>query len=173
MGKRSRRQQQPAAQAAKRAGPDQLAEPAGRAKPAESRRRAAHMAGAAERRIKQRPPAPWDPFPLAELGIFLGMIVMAAGVFASGQLGKGLLAAGLALVAMGALDTMLREHFNGYRSHAGTLAGMLALLALIVSTAVAKLDIAPRAAIAIGVFVLTFPALRREFVRRSGGRNVL
>lgn len=170
MGKRSRRQRQPAAGPAK---PESTGKSAARVKQAELRERTSKAADHAERRIKQRPPAPWDPFPLTELLILMGMLAMGAGVFTAGRISKGLLACGLTLVALGALDTMLREHFNGYRSHAGVFAGILALISLIVSTAIVTIDIAPRAAIAIGVFALSFPALRREFVRRSGGRNVL
>ncbi|MBK5230801.1 MAG: hypothetical protein JJE27_06470 [Thermoleophilia bacterium] len=158
MGKRSRRQRQGGgSHAGSRRG--------------ELRQRAARAGAAAERNIKARPPAPWDPFPLTELGILLGLICLAIGFFVHGDLGRALLAAGFTLAALGGLDTMLREHFNGYRSHAGLLAGILSLLALIVSTAIARIGIAPRAAIAIGVFALVYPTLRRGFIRRSGGRR--
>jgi hypothetical protein len=161
MGKRSRRQRSQAgdgeSEAPKRG--EQL------------RQRASVSAAAAERNIKARPPAPWDPFPLTELGILLGLICLAIGFFSSGDLRKAMFAAGFTLGVLGGLDTVLREHFNGYRTHAGMLAGMLALLALIVSTALVKIGIAPRAAIAIGVFALSYPMLRRGFIRRSGGRR--
>lgn len=135
------------------------------------RRRASASAAAAERNIKARPPAPWDPFPLTELGILLGLICIGIGFFSSGDLQKATFAAGFTLGVLGGLDTVLREHFNGYRTHAGLLAGMLALLALIGSTALVKIGIAPRAAVAIGVFALSYPMLRRDFIRRSGGRR--
>lgn len=138
---------------------------------AELRRRADKASAVAERRIKARPPAPWDPFPLTELGILLGLICLAIGFFTHGDLSKALLAAGFTLTVLGGLDTILREHFNGYRSHAGLLAGMLSLLALIVSTAVATIGIVPRVAVGIAVFALAYPALRRGFIRRSGGRR--
>jgi hypothetical protein len=158
MGKRSRRQRRPG-------------EPSAGGRGAEIRRRAAKASEIAERNIKARPPAPWDPFPLTELGILLGLICLGVGFFMHGDLRKALLTAGVTLAVLGGLDTILREHFNGYRSHAALMAGILSLLALIVSTAVATIGIVTRLAIGVGVFALAYPALRREFIRRSGGRR--
>lgn len=165
MGKRSRRQQQRPAGSTGKSGGGPKSEP-----PAKPARRFA----AAERSIKQRPPAPWDPFPLAELGIFIGLVTMVVGwLFTSGDLNRALLAAGFTLAALGGMDTIFREHFNGYRSHAGVIAGMLLVATLILATALLEIGIAPRAAIAIVVFGLAFTALRRDFIRRSGGKRVL
>ena len=36
---------------------------------------------------------------------------------------------GLVLASLGGLDTALREHFNGFRSHSSVLAGLPAVLA--------------------------------------------
>ncbi len=188
MGKRSRRQERIGRRSTGERGAgaqspsaDRAAPPAdsasgsdaagGRAHGERLRRRAAASAAVAERSIKARPPAPWDPFPLTELGILLGLICLVVGLFVSGDLQKAMLAAGFTLAVLGGLDTTLREHFNGYRSHAGMLAGILALLALAFSTAVLRIGFGPRAAIAIAVFALVFPALRRDFIRRSGGRR--
>lgn len=162
MGKRSRRQRLSGVNDA-----DGRVEGRG----AELRRRTAASAAVAERNIKARPPAPWDPFPLTELSILLGLICLGIGFFTTGDLRRAMVAAGFTLAMLGGLDTVLREHFNGYRQHAGMLAGILALLALIASTALVSIGIVPRAAIAIGAFALSYPPLRRGFIRRAGGRR--
>lgn len=168
MGKRSRRQM-----------PRPAAEPpapeGSRAQQRKARLKARADAASrhAEKQIKQRPSAPWDPFPLMELAVLVGLILLIAGAIVGDQTGRGLMASGVVLACIGGLDTALREHFGGYRSHAGLLAGILGLIALIISTTVATIGIPIRAAIAIGVFALAFPALRRGFIRRSGGRGVL
>ena len=135
--------------------------------------RASRATSEAERAIKDRPKAPWDPFPLMELAIFAGIVLLVTGAIIGGATGKGLIASGFVLACIGGLDTALREHFNGYRSHAGLFSGILALMALVVSTAITKTPLIARAAIVIGVFVVAFPALRSDFIRRSGGRRVL
>lgn len=148
--------------------------PTGRAgRRAELKRRADEASRVAEAKLKDRPKAPWDPFPLMELAIFFGLILLVVGALVGDNLGNGLMAAGLVLACIGGLDTILREHFNGFRPHSGMLAGIAALLALIVSTSVLTIGIAPRAAIAIGVFALLFPVLRRDYIRRADGRGVL
>lgn len=137
------------------------------------KRRADDAVSLAEARVKERPRAPWDPFPLMELAIFFGIVLLVIGAFVGGNTGNGLIGAGVVLAAIGGLDTALREHFGGFRPHAGLLAGILALVALIASTAIFTISVPVRAALAIGVFGLSFPALRRDFVRRSGGRGVM
>lgn len=159
MGKRSRQREGGAGSAAK-------------SKP--SLRERADAAGkVAEKRIKERPAAPWDPFPLTELAVFSGLVLMVIGAVLGGQTGKGLIVSGVVLACIGGLETALREQLAGYRSHSGLLAGLAALLALIGTTALLKISVAVAAAIAIGVFALAFPALRRAFIRKSGGGGVL
>lgn len=137
------------------------------------RERADEAGRVAERRIKQRPPAPWDPFPLTELAIFSGIVLMLIGIFVSGGTGTGLLVAGVVLACIGGLETALREHFGGFRAHSGLLAGLAALFSLYVTTELLGAGVALRAAVAIAVFGLLFPPLRRAFIRRSGGSGVL
>lgn len=158
MGKRSRRQQPAPAKSSDAAAP---------------KKRPARRFAAAERSIRQRPPAPWDPFPLAELGVLVGLVALLVGWFTAGDVGRALVAGGFTLAALGGMDTVFREHFNGYRSHAGMIASMLMVVALALSTALLDIGIAPRVAIAVVVFGLGFTALRRDFIRRSGGRGVL
>jgi hypothetical protein len=162
MGKRSR---QRAAPREKSAGPKTRKERA--------RQRADAASRIAERQIKARPQAPWHPFPLTEIAIFVGIVLTIVGIVMSSDTGKGLIAAGVVLACIGGLETALREHLGGYRSHAGLLAGLAALTTLIIMTAVLKITVAVCAAIAIAVFGLVFPALRSAFIRKSGGRGVL
>lgn len=172
MGKRTRRQQQ--SHPAKRS--PQQTDPAKQSPEQSGERQAKRPArrfAAAERSIRERPPAPWDPFPLAELAVLIGLVALIIGWLTVGDVGRALMAGGFTLAALGGLDTVFREHFNGYRSHAGVIAGLLMVLALVISTALLDIGIAPRAAIAVAVFGLAFTALRRDFIRRSGGRRVL
>ena len=75
--------------------------------------------------LDQRPRAPWHPFPLVELAVLAGIVLLVLGVInADSDRGRALLVAGMLLGSLGGLDTVLREHFSGYRSHALVLAGL-------------------------------------------------
>lgn len=73
--------------------------------------------------VGPRPRAPWHPVPLAELLILVGMVAVAIGV-ARGESGKAILFVGIGAVLIGTLDTTIREHLSGYRSHAALLASV-------------------------------------------------
>jgi hypothetical protein len=73
--------------------------------------------------VGERPRAPWHPVPLAELLILVGMVAVAIGV-ARGESGKAILFIGIGAVLIGTLDTTIREHLSGYRSHAALLASI-------------------------------------------------
>ena len=76
----------------------------------------------------ERPKAPWHPFPLVELCVLAGIVLLVLGLinFESRQ-GKTMLVVGLALGSLGGLDTAAREHFSGYKSHTTVLAGVPAV----------------------------------------------
>jgi hypothetical protein len=76
----------------------------------------------------ERPKAPWHPFPLVELCVLAGIVLLILGLikFDSRQ-GKTMLLVGLALGSLGGLDTAAREHFSGYRSHTMVLSGVPAV----------------------------------------------
>lgn len=137
------------------------------------RERADRASRVAEKQIKARPPAPWDPFPLAEVAVLAGLILLIVGAVMGGQTGTGLIVSGVVLACIGGLETALREHLGGYRSHAGLLAGIASLATLIMTTAIFNIGVAIRAGIAITVFAIAFPTLRNSFIRKSGGRGVL
>jgi hypothetical protein len=119
--------------------------------------------------LDERPPAPWGSFPLSELLILIGIVLIIWGAL-SGKGGEERLGAGIVIAALGGAELALREHLAGYRSHTTLLAGVAAFA---VVTAVA-LGLGPvkvwlLLAIAVAVFASTFYGLRELFKRRSGG----
>ena len=57
-----------------------------------------------------------------------GLLLLVAGLLRLGKSGGGvLLVCGIALASLGGLDTALREHFSGFRSHATLLAALPAV----------------------------------------------
>src|SRR5688500_16587543 len=77
----------------------------------------------------ERPRAPWHPFPLVELSVLLGLVLLVWGLIRyDDDSGRVLLVCGMALASLGGLDTALREHFSGYASHAVLLAALPAVL---------------------------------------------
>jgi hypothetical protein len=76
----------------------------------------------------ERPKAPWHPFPLVELCVLAGIVLLVLGLinFDSRQ-GKTMLIVGLALGSLGGLDTAAREHFSGFKAHTTVLAGVPAV----------------------------------------------
>ena len=72
-----------------------------------------------------RPNAPWHPFPLVELCVLVGIVLIVLGLIErDAPHGRAMLLAGLALGSLGGLDTAAREHFAGFRSHTLVLAGV-------------------------------------------------
>jgi hypothetical protein len=71
--------------------------------------------------LGERPQAPWHPLPLSELLILIGLIGTIVGV-ARGGSGRPLLFAGIGAVAIGTLESTVREHLSGYRPHTTLLA---------------------------------------------------
>ena len=118
----------------------------------------------------ERPKAPWHPFPLIELSVLVGLVLIVVGTITGFDSDRGRLAVlcGLVLASLGGLDTALREHFNGYRSHSTLLAGLPAVL---VAGALFFAG-APWLAVTGGgaaVFLAGLWGFRTVFRRRSGG----
>jgi putative exporter of polyketide antibiotics len=145
MGRRSR----------KRALPEAAPAPA---RPAPERRR---------RASRERPKAPWHPFPLVELSVLIGLVLLVWGLLRSDEeSGRVMLVCGMALASLGGLDTALREHFGGYASHALLLSALPAVLVC----GVLFFAGAPPLAVPLAggaVLVGAFTALRRSYRRRS------
>jgi lysylphosphatidylglycerol synthetase-like protein (DUF2156 family) len=118
----------------------------------------------------ERPKAPWHPFPLVELCVLVGIVLVVIGLIVGFDSERGQLAlvCGVLLASLGGLDTALREHFNGFRSHSSVLAGLPA----VVAAGVLFFARAPWIGVAVGaalVFALAFWGFRTAFRRRSGG----
>ena len=75
---------------------------------------------------QEAPPAPWGSFPLMELSVLAGLILIVIGAI-TGNATQ--LAIGIALGSLGGLELSIREHFAGYRSHTTLLAGVVFVLA--------------------------------------------
>ena len=119
--------------------------------------------------LHERPTAPWGSFPLSELVIFLGIVLILVGAV-QGTDGARFIVSGLVIAGLGGGELALREHMAGYRSHSSLLAGVAAF---VVVTAVA-LGLGPvqlwaLVLLGIAVFTATFYAMRELFKRRSGG----
>jgi hypothetical protein len=118
----------------------------------------------------ERPKAPWHPFPLVELCVLVGIVLIVLGLIVGFDSDRGQLAlvCGVLLASLGGLDTAVREHFSGYRSHSSVLAGLPG----VVAAAALFFARAPWIVVAVGaalVFGLAFWAFRTAFRRRSGG----
>ena len=118
----------------------------------------------------ERPKAPWHPFPLVELCVLVGIVLIVIGLIVGFDSARGQLAlvCGVLLASLGGLDTAVREHFNGYKSHSSVLAGLPGVIA----AAALFFARAPWIAVAVGaalVFALAFWGFRTAFRRRSGG----
>jgi hypothetical protein len=119
-------------------------------------------------RLDEAPKAPWSPFPLVELCILLGLILVVWGFAGGGDRRGALLGCGFALVSLAALELSIREHFAGFRSHSTLLAGAAAVAtdAILYFT---KLPQEILLAVGIVVFAAALAWLRRAFRRRTGG----
>jgi hypothetical protein len=117
----------------------------------------------------ERPPAPWGSFPLSELIILLGIVLILWGA-ARGSGGEEMLAAGLVIASLGGGELALREHMAGYRSHTTLLAGVAAFVAVtVVALGFGPVELWTLVILGVTVFAATFYAMRELFKRRSGG----
>ena len=124
--------------------------------------------------IDERPEAPWGSFPLIELAILIGIVMLVLGLFfVDGTRSVILIGFGLLLGSIGGLELSIREHFSGYASHTLLLAGVPAAvtLGILFYAGPEGLPAIARAAIGAAVFALAAALLSREFSHRSGGRR--
>ena len=117
----------------------------------------------------ERPPAPWGSFPLSELVILLGIVLILWGA-ARGSGGGEMIAGGLVIASLGGGELALREHMAGFRSHSSLLAGVAAFVAVtVVALGLGPVKVWVLVALGLAVFAATFYAMRELFKRRSGG----
>jgi hypothetical protein len=117
-------------------------------------------------RIDERPPAPWGSFPLAELTVLAGIVMLVIGVVGKSPTAIGV---GVVLAGLGGLEVSAREHFAGYRSHTTLLAGTAFVLVTGGLFYLSGLILAVCLAAGAVVFAASFYALRRAFQKASGG----
>jgi uncharacterized integral membrane protein len=114
----------------------------------------------------ERPPAPWGSFPLAELTVLIGLVMLVVGLVGKNPTAIGV---GIALGALGGLEVSVREHFAGYRSHTTLLAGTVFVLTVGALFYLAGLILAVCLGVGAVAAIAAFLALRRSFRRASGG----
>ena len=118
----------------------------------------------------ERPRAPWGSFPLSELVILAGIVVIFWGIFSGGDQGNERIAGGLVLASLGGGELALREHLAGFRSHSSLLAGVAAFVAVTaVGLGLGPVKVWVLLIVGVAVFGGTFYAMRELFKRRSGG----
>lgn len=115
---------------------------------------------------EERPPAPWGSFPLAELTVLAGIVMLAIGAIGGHPTAIGV---GVVLAGLGGLEVSAREHFAGYRSHTTLLAGTVFVLVTGGLFYLGGLILAVCLAVGAVAFIASFIALRRAFQRASGG----
>jgi hypothetical protein len=117
---------------------------------------------------EDRPKPPWHPVPLVELCVLVGIVLLVLGALnLRSDRGKLMLVLGMALGSLGGLDTALREHLAGYRSHTTVIASLPA----VTTAAVAYFAGVPWPAVVIAaaaVLAGVFWWMRNVFMRRAG-----
>jgi hypothetical protein len=117
-------------------------------------------------RDDEPPKAPWAPFPLTELTVLAGLILLIVGFMGSNPV---LVVVGLLLGSAGGLELAIREHFAGYRSHTTLLAGVVFCVVSGVAYFLAGLVLWQALALGVAAFAASFWAIRRAFQNVSGG----
>ena len=140
-----------------------------RAAPAEKSRRPPPRPGRTT--AADRPPPLWGSFPLTELVIFAGIVLMVWGFIAGrGQEANARIAAGLAIASIAGLELSVREHVTGFRSHTTLLAAALGVATIVLLGLGLGVEILGVLLFSgLAVFAVSFYGLRELFRRRSGG----
>jgi hypothetical protein len=122
-----------------------------------------------KRSADDRPSPAWGTFPLTEIVIFIGVVLLIAGFFTPPPQGFVMIAVGLGLASLAGLELSIREHFAAYRSHTLLLSsaiGVPVFGALFVAT-----KLSPAICLAAGLLAFGGAAwlFASAFRRRSGG----
>ena len=115
------------------------------------------------------PKAPWAPFPLVELCVLIGLVLIVLGFVTDGSRRGAFLAGGVALASLAGLELSIREHLAGFRSHSALLAGAAAVVIVVPLYFLTGLPQVVLLAIGVLVYTLGFVALRRSFQAKTGG----
>ena len=118
-------------------------------------------------RLDEEPPkGPWGSFPLTELTVLAGLVLLVLGLI-TGSMTQ--LVIGLLLGSAGGLELSIREHFAGYRSHTTLLSGVVFVVSTGVAYFLAGLVLWQALTIGVALLALTFWGLRRNFQKTTGG----
>jgi hypothetical protein len=105
--------------------------------------------------------------PLVELCVLVGIVLLVLGALNFDEdRGKLMIVIGLALGSLGGLDTALREHYSGYRSHT-TIIAALPAVATAAALYFARVPWVALIGGAAAVFAAVFVLARRAFMRRA------
>jgi len=119
----------------------------------------------------ERPRPPWHPVPVSELLILAGAIAVVIGL-GRGPAGPGRvpIEVGVAAVALGTFEVVLREHRGGFRSHTILLAVLpvvtfhtVAVLAIQSFTAITRSVTIGLLVADVAIFALAFRMLRSGY----------
>jgi len=122
-------------------------------------------------RLGEAPQPPWAPFPLTEICILIGLVVLGFAFLAGSSARVPLIVFGLGVVTLATLELSIREHLAGYRSHSALLAAIGAMLVAVPLAAFVRPDKGIVLIVAAVVFLLVFQLMRELFRRRSGGMS--
>jgi hypothetical protein len=122
----------------------------------------------------ERPPAPWGSFPLVELVVLVGILMLIAGAIVGTDVKRGqvLLGTGLVLASLAGLELSIREHFGGYRSHTALLASAVGVATMLGLSYLADLETTASLVAGLAAGLVAAFLLIRAFRARSGGRSV-
>jgi hypothetical protein len=119
-------------------------------------------------RADARPKPPWHPVPLIELCVLAGIVLIVIGfINHNDRQGRIAVVFGVVLASVAGLDTALREHLSGFRSHSallGSLPGVVVAFLLALAGAAPGLILA----VTLVVFGAGLYAFRTQFKRRTG-----
>lgn len=134
--------------------------------PSPKPRAAVATASGRRRPPDERPPAPWGSFPLVELAVLVGLVLLVVGFVNQDPL---TVVVGILLGSLAGLELSVREHFAGYRSHTVLLAGIAFAITAGVLYYAADLVLLVCLIAGAAAFAAAFLALRRAFRRATGG----
>ncbi len=159
MGKRSRKRS---------TGPLRAPQVAPAPRPAQHRRAGQGRIDRYIEKADARPKPPWHPVPLVELSVLAGIVLLVVGIINRDTSDGRLLGVfGLVLASLGGLDTAVRDHFSGFRSHSALLAAFPALVATILLALIGTVAWV-LLFVALVVFGIGFILFRRAFKKRAG-----
>ena len=111
-------------------------------------------------REEQRPEPVWGSFPLVQLVVLAGLVLLVVGFFSNNK-----------TMTLGGLELSIREHFTGFRSHTTLLAAVAFGLSMGITAIVFKLDLGICLGISAVLAGVSAWLLLKLFRYVSGGQN--